>query len=123
MITEEIVKIEKYINSTWPKFKTEKEVRLSNLFLVPENRGLKHIWRYGSADLVVFCNETPLCIIETGGAHHWEDKQKRNDRRKWKLAEKNGVRCLTMMNGIMDALSNRKWRTLLGKYIYGTRKK
>ena len=27
--------------------------------------------------------------------------------REWKLAEINGVRCLTMMNGMMERLSNR----------------
>jgi len=37
----------------------------------------------------------------------------------WKLAEINGVRCLTMMNGMMERLSNRKWRELLGRYIFG----
>jgi len=39
--------------------------------------------------------------------------------RKWKLAEINGVRCLTMMNGMMERLSNRKWRELLGRHIFG----
>jgi hypothetical protein len=53
------------------------------------------------------------------GSHHWEDKQSLNDRRKWKLAEINGVRCLTMMNGIMERLSNRKWRALLGRFLFG----
>ena len=41
--------------------------------------------------------------------------------REWKLAEINGVRCLTMMNGMMERLSNRKWRELLGRYIFGTK--
>ena len=31
-------------------------------------------------------------------------------RRKWRLAQINGVRCLTMMKGMMGRLSNRKWR-------------
>ena len=43
------------------------------------------------------------------------------DRRKWKLAEINGVRCLTMMNGMMRRLSKRKWRGLLGRYILGVK--
>ena len=30
-----------------------------------------------------------------------------------------GVRCLTMMNGMMGRLSNRKWRGLLKRYIFG----
>jgi hypothetical protein len=37
----------------------------------------------------------------------------------WKLAEINGVRYLTMINGMMERLSNRKWRELLGRYIFG----
>jgi hypothetical protein len=48
-----------------------------------------------------------------------EDKQSLNDRRKWKLAEINGVRCLTMMNGIMERLSNRKWRAMMGRFLFG----
>jgi hypothetical protein len=39
--------------------------------------------------------------------------------RKWKLAEMNGIRCLTMMNGIMERLSIWKSRELLGRYIFG----
>jgi len=58
---------------------------------------------------------------DPGGSHHWEEKQSLNDRRKWKLAEVKGVRCLTMMNGMMERLPNRKWRELLGRYIYGVK--
>ena len=119
IITEDIRQIEKYINSTWKQFITQKEVRLNRLFPEPENVGLRHIWRYGSADLVVYRNIKPVCIIESGGSHHWEEKQSLNDRRKWKLAEQNDVRCLTMMNGLMQRLSNRKWRTLLGRFLFG----
>jgi len=118
IITEDIKQIESYINRTWKQFATQKEVRLRKLFPEPENKGLKHIWKYGSADLVIYKNEKPICIIESGGSQHWEEKQSLNDRRKWKLAEQNGVRCLTMMNGIMQRLSNRKWRGLLGKYLF-----
>ena len=46
-------------------------------------------------------------------------KSNLNDRRKWKLAEKNHVRCLIMMKGIMERLSNRKWRGLLGRFLFG----
>jgi len=119
IITEDIKQIESYINETWKQFFTQKEVRLNKLFSEPENKGLKHIWRYGSADLVVYKDNKPICIIESGGSHHWEEKQSLNDRRKWKLAEQNGVRCLTMMNGLMQRLSNSKWRTLLGRYLFG----
>lgn len=117
-ITDDIRQIEEYINKTWPKLATQKEVRLSKLFIEPTNKGLKHIWKYGSADLVVYKYNKPICIIESGGSHHWEEKQSLNDRRKWKLAELNGVRCLTMMNGLMTRLSKRKWRALLGSYFF-----
>jgi len=121
IITQDIKEIEAYINRTWKHFHTNKEVRLNKLFPEPENVGLRHIWRYGSADLVIFRGSNPVCIIESGGSHHWEDKQSLNDRRKWKLAEQNGVRCLTMMNGVMPRLSNRKWRSLLGRFLFGVR--
>jgi hypothetical protein len=119
IITEDIRQIEAYINRTWKHLSTEKEIRLNKIFPEPENVGLKHIWRYGSADLVVYRHDKPTCIIESGGSHHWEEKQSLNDRRKWKLAEINGVRCLTMMNGMMERLSNRKWRELLGGFLFG----
>ena len=119
IITEDIRQIEQYVNATWPQFTTRKEVRLRELFSEPENAGLQHIWKYGSADLVVYQHDKAVCIIEAGGAHHFEEKQSLNDRRKWKLAEQNGVRCLTMMNGLMLTLSKRKWRELLGRCIFG----
>jgi len=119
IITAEIKQIEKYINVTWKHFTTQKEIRLSKVFPEPENIGLKHIWKWGSADLVVSKDNKPVCIIESGGGHHFEEKQSLNDRRKWKLAEQNNVRCLTMMNGLMPRLSKRKWRALLGKYLFG----
>lgn len=119
VITEDVRQIEAYINQTWKQFETVKEVRLNKLFPEPENPGLRHIWRYGSADLVIYRKGQPVCIIESGGSHHWKEKQSLNDRRKWKLAEVNEVRCLTMMNGMMDRLSNRKWRGLLGRYLFG----
>jgi hypothetical protein len=118
IIIEEIRTIESYINLTWPQFTTRKELRLRELFPEPKNAGLRHIWRYGSADLVVYQRDKAVCIIEAGGAHHFEEKQSLNDRRKWKLAEQNGVCCLTMMNGLMERLSKRKWRNLLGRYLF-----
>lgn len=119
IITEDIKQIEKYINNTWKQFTTRKEHPLKELFPEPENVGLKHIWKYGSADLVVYRDNKPICIIESGGGHHFEEKQSLNDRCKWKLAEQNGVRCLTMMNGLIQRLSKRKWRALLGRYLFG----
>lgn len=123
IITEDIKQIEKYINDTWKQFTTKKELKLNAFLPEPENVGLRHIWRYGSADLVVYKDNKPVCIIEAGGAHHFEEHQSLNDRRKWKLCEQNGIRCLTMMNGLMPRLSKRKWRALLGKYLFGTKEK
>ncbi len=119
IITEDIREIEKYINVTWKNFTTVKEVKLNLLFAEPENTGLRHIWKYGSADLVVYRNNKPICIIESGGGQHFQEKQNLNDRRKWKLAEQNNVRCLTMINGLMHGVSKRKWRALLGRYLFG----
>jgi len=42
-------------------------------------------------------------------------------RRKWKLEEINGVRRLTMMNGMLGRLPKRKWRGLLGRCIFGVK--
>ena len=120
-ITDEQRAIAGYIEQTWPgRFHVELSIRLSQIFPEPENKGLKHIWKYGEADIVVYREKKPVAIIEPGGAHHFEEKQSLNDRRKWKLTEQNGVRCLTMMNGLQTRLSKRKWRALLGRYLFGT---
>ena len=120
VITEDVLMAELYINKTWPQFTTKVEVPLNELFPQPENKGLAHIWKYGSADLTVWKNGKLRCVIEIGGSHHWEEKQSLNDRRKWKLCDVNGVRCLTMMNGVQDSLSKRKWRRLLGSHLFGS---
>jgi len=122
MITDETIKIERYINRVWPKFKTQKEIALRKLFPSPQNIGLNHIWKYGSADLVVFWNNKPICIIEPGGIQHFEDKQKKNDARKFKLCELNNCRCLHMINGLIDGLSKKQFRRLIGGYVYGKSK-
>ncbi len=120
-VTEEVKAIERYILKTWGKhFATRTEVPLSQLFLKPDNPGLQHIWRYGSADLVAYRSGKPVAIIEPGGSHHFEEKQSLNDRRKWKLAELHGVRCLNMMNGLQAQLSKRKWRELIGGILFGS---
>ena len=118
LITEEIRNIEAYINKTWKHFDTQKEVHLYELFPEPEDVGLNHIWCYGSADLVVSKDGKHICIIEAGGSQHFEEHQSLNDWRKRKLAEINGVKCLNMMNGMMASLSNRKWRSMLGRYLF-----
>lgn len=122
-ITEEARAIEHYVNEHWKQFTTRLEVCLHELFPEPDNLGLKHIWKYGAADIVVYRNGKPLLIIEPGGVHHWEERPSLNDRRKWKLAEQNGVRCLSIMNGMMASLSRRKWRALLGRFLFGAAQK
>lgn len=120
LITEEIKNVETYIHSQWKnKFVTKLEVPLKDLFSEPDNNGLKHIWKFGSCDLVVFKNDKPICVFEIGGQHHFEPKQQRNDRRKWKLCEINGVKCSgNIMNGVFEKLSNRKKRLLVRKYLW-----
>jgi hypothetical protein len=117
-ITDEVLEIESYINKTWTRVITKTEVPLKDLFPEPRNPGLKHIWKWGAADLVVFACKTPICIIEPGGSHHWEERQMKNDRRKWKLAELNGVNCLFIMNHVVGRLSKRQLRGLLGKNVF-----
>src|SRR3989304_6344794 len=75
VITEEIRRIEEYINKTWPYLTTRKELPLRELFPEPENKGLKHIWKYGSADLVIYKGGRPVCIIEAGGGQTFPAKQ------------------------------------------------
>lgn len=119
LITEEAKAIKAYIELTWPiHFCVRLEVPLKEIFIEPENAGLRHIWRYGSADLAVFRNGKLVALIEPGGAQHFGEKQSLNDRRKWKLAEQNGVRCLHVMNGVMNSLSKRKWRALVGSFLF-----
>lgn len=117
--TEEVIKLNEYIKSKWKFFQTQLEVPLSKIFPEPENNGLKHIWRFGSADLIVYRDGKPVCIFEPGGQHHWEDRQSLNDRRKYKLCEINKVRCLHLMNGVLDKLSNTQKRRLVGRYLFG----
>lgn len=119
-ITDTAKAISTYIENKWGHlFDVDLETPLRTLFPEPDNCGLKHIWKYGSADIVVRKKGIVICIIEPGGGQHFEEKQSKNDSRKWKLCELNGVRCLTMMNGVMEQLSNRKWRSLLGRYLFG----
>lgn len=118
LITEEVIALEKYINKTWPKFVTQKEIALRDLFPKPENSGLKHIWTYGSADLVVFKDDKPICIFEPGGRQHFDEKQHKNDARKFKLVELNKCKCLHMMNNVVDGLSKRQLRRLIGGFLW-----
>lgn len=121
-ITNEAIEIQEYINKTWSKlFYAELEKPLKDIFPEPENRGLKHIWKYGSADIVVRrkLNNEICLILEPGGAHHFNDeKQVKNDKRKWKLCEINNVECVHLVNSLKKNLSNRKWRNFLGKFLF-----
>jgi len=118
MITDDVIQIEKYVNRTWKQFQTQKEIALRDLFPKPENKGLNHIWTYGSADLVIFYNNKPICILEPGGAQHFEEKQHKNDARKFKLCELNNCTCLHMMNGLIDRLSKKQFRKMIGSYLW-----
>jgi len=119
-ITPEALLIKAFVDNEWGHlFTTRLEVRLKELFPEPESRGLRHIWAYGTADLVISRDESPVAIIEPGGVHHWEAKQRLNDRRKWKLAELNGVRCIHVMNGVATGISRRQLRRMLGSVIFG----
>tara|TARA_R100000027_G_scaffold64353_1_gene57743 strand:- start:486 stop:947 length:462 start_codon:yes stop_codon:yes gene_type:complete len=121
-ITPQVREIAGLIESFWPgKYDLRYEVKLSEIFPEPENHGLLHIWRYGRADLVVNFARTGriLSIIELHGAHHWTEKQAKNDRRKYMLAKENGVAGLCMYNSLIGRISRKKMRNLLGKYFYG----
>ena len=118
-VTEEEIKIREYVDRTWPEFHTTSGDKLSTLFPEPKNKGLKHIWTYGHSDISVFRKKELICLIEPGGSHHFEEHQSLNDRRKWKLAEINGVKCLHLMNGVVEDLSKRQIRKVLGGLIYG----
>jgi hypothetical protein len=118
-ITPEALLIQAFVDTEWGHlFKTRLEVRLKELFPEPENCGLHHIWTYGTADLVILRDESPVAIIEPGGSHHWDSKQRLNDRRKWKLAEVNGVRCIHIMNGVVSGISKRQFRRMIGSVLF-----
>lgn len=118
LISPEAILLEVFINDNFPRFNTELEVPLYKLFQEPENKGLKHIWKYGSADLVVRKDDELIAVMEPGGKHHWEERQSLNDRRKYMLCQKNGVRCLNMMNSVVKQLSKRQLRKLIGALLY-----
>lgn len=125
-ITPEVLSAQDYIKKTWGHlFETQLEVALKDLFEKPENPGLAHIWRYGSADILVRSKKTEevVAVIEIGGAHHFDKKQAANDRRKWKLCQINNVKCLNLINSLPDGLSKRKWRSLLGSHLFERKEK
>lgn len=120
-ITPQTRAIAATIQSFWPeRFGLRYEVRLRDLFPEPENDGLRHIWRYGRADLVVTRPKSAkiVSLIELHGEHHWTEKQARNDRRKYMLARENEVECLALYNSIVDRISRRQMRGLLGGVLF-----
>lgn len=99
-------------------------IPLKELFPKPENAGLRHIWTYGHADIPVFHKKSGklVAIFEPGGYHQYlskEDKQARNDRRKWKLGNINGVPIIQVINWSWTNASNRLWRRFLRKSLKG----
>jgi len=119
LITEEAKKILAYLKKTWGHlFEFELERPLCELFPEPDMKYLKHIWEKGSADIVVYRDGNVVAIIEPGGGHHFDKKQERNDVNKAKLCEENEAACLHLMNGVFDALSNRKRRMLFGACLF-----
>lgn len=119
LVTEEAIRVKDYINKTWPKFRVELEKKLNSLFPEPKNVGLKHIWKYGSADIVVYKDDKIIAIFEPGGSHHFQDeKQIKNDKRKYMLCNINGVNCLKFANSVIYNLSKRQMRKLFGKYLF-----
>jgi len=121
---QEALFVSAYINKTWPnKFKViVKEphgIPLRELFTEPTNKGLKHIWKFGSVDVVVYKNDKLIAGFEPGGSQHFQDKkQMLNDRRKWKLFDLNGVKCFRYVNGLLEKLSNRQRRNLIGRFLF-----
>lgn len=121
LITEEAIRTEDFINKTWPKLETKKEVPLRNMFAKPDNPGLKHIWTYGSADVVVYRDGKIIAVFEPGGSHHFQDeKQIKNDKRKFMLCKKNNVRYLKFGNNVIWSLSKRQMRKVFGKYLFSS---
>lgn len=107
-----------YISKRWKMFKVRVKTPLKEVFPEPQCPGLKHIWRYGHADVFVSNSQgRPLAVIEPGGTQHFEKKQARNDRLKYKLCEINGVKCLHFLTGLESRLSKRKFRNLIRKFL------
>jgi hypothetical protein len=122
---KEALYVEDYINKTWPgRFRVVVRrphgVPLRELFPEPRNTGLRHIWRHGSVDVVVYNGDKLIAGFEPGGSQHFQDEiQMKNDRRKWKLFDVNGVKCFRYANGLLEKLSNRQRRKLVGRYLFG----
>lgn len=119
LVTDEAKLIASYLEKTWPTAEVLLEQRLSSFLPKPTNTGLLHIWKYGSADIVVKRRNKVVAVLEPGGSAHFQDeRQMKNDRRKWKLCNINGVACLKIANGVFVKLTNRQKRQLIGKLLF-----
>jgi len=59
-----------------------------------------------------------VSIFEPGGGQHYDEAQENADVRKEKLCHLNGVGCLKVMNGTMEAVAKRTWRKLVGSFLF-----
>jgi hypothetical protein len=117
----EVEKLRQLINKFWKdKFVFKEEIPLCELFPEPKNKNLKHIWKYGRCDLVIFRNGKLIAIFEPGGFHHLKDKKQiQNDILKYKLCRLNKVACCHFTNNTLERLkSNRQKRKFLGSYLF-----
>jgi hypothetical protein len=120
LITAEARAYKDYIESKWGHlFHVELEKPLRDLFPKPEQKFLHSIWRLGAADIVVFKNSKPICVLEPGGRQHYDEVQAKRDARKQKLCSLNNVKCLHIMNGTMSRVSKRQWKKFIGSYLFG----
>jgi hypothetical protein len=118
---DEIEKTKNLIEKFWKgKFTFKREIPLKELFSEPKDKDLKHIWKYGHADLAVFRNGKLIAIFEPGGFHHLKDKRQiQNDILKYKLCKLNKVSCCHFANATLERLkSNREKRKFLGAYLF-----
>jgi len=118
---DEIEKTKNLIEKFWKgKFNFKREIPLKELFPEPKDKDLKHMWRYGHADLVVFKNGKLIAIFEPGGFRHLKDKRQiQNDILKYKLCRLNKVACCHFTNNTLERLkSNRQKRKFLGSYLF-----
>lgn len=121
LITDEARAYKKYIEDKWGHlFRVELEMRMKDLLPEPTKKYLRSIWSLGSADVAVFNKRTDklICILEPGGVQHYDEAQWKRDMRKEKLCNMNGVGCLKVMNGTMERVAKRTWRTLVGSFLF-----
>ena len=118
--TEEAIKIKDYILKKWGKhFRVDLEVAFRDMFPEPDQLRLKPIWHAAKMDVLVRSKKGFVCVIEPGGAHHFNDEEQiKNDDRRDQLCHLNGLNTFRLINGLMDKLPKREWRKLLGSYLF-----